>query len=152
MPRDLGVMLFDSVSVAGVQMEAAAGLTERLKRRRDDVVSGDAERAEKKQGLQSLADPKSSVSTDSNQSMSAMTRQVMADSDFFSKLKTEYKIGKVPSSNALVRHDSDSDGIGISMMLPLNSGLDDLVRLHVACHTFALFPETFPCHLHSPED
>eukprot|EP01052_Picozoa_sp_SAG31_P006521 SAG31_NODE_301_length_18103_cov_13.772551_4_plen_121_part_00 len=96
MPRDLGVMLFDSVSVAGVQMEAAAGLTERLKRRRDDVVSGDAERAEKKQGLQSLADPKGSVSTDSNQSI----KQVLADRDFFSKLKTEYKIGKVPSSNA----------------------------------------------------
>ena len=158
MPRDLGVMLFDSVSVASVQMEAAAGLSERLKRRRDSVDSEDSERDEKRVEAD-IGQIHGFSSTDSNPSQSM--KQVLADNDFFSKLKTEYRIGSTtvgssgsssgsaggssaPSASdaaasscslpysTVTSHPTDSTGYpvgqGISAMSPLECGLEDLVR------------------------
>ena len=91
MPHDLGVMLFHSVSIAIVQMEAGVRLSERLKRRRDSIDSEDNDRDEKRVEAD-LGQLHGLSSTDSSSPSQSM-KQVLADNEFFSKLKTEYRIG-----------------------------------------------------------
>ena len=125
MPSDVGGMLFDSVTVANLQMDAAAGLTERLKRRRgseDSTLPGD--RAEKRSTL-SLADHGRKASTDRNSGESML--KVLTDGDFFSKLKTEYKIGNPGADADKLAVQSQQLTSGISVVDRFDSGLDDIL-------------------------